>query len=103
MEILFPIVFPQINVSPANQTVPEGKTAWFVCKATGFPKPAITWKFNDGSLPSLSIENHTEEEYQLFLPNVTKNMEGTYRCTAENKAGRASSTSTLRILGKYLK
>ena len=34
---------------------------------------------------------------------MTKNMEGTYKCTAENKAGRVSSTATLRILGKYLK
>ena len=90
-------------MSPRNQTVPEGKTIKFICRATGFPKPAITWTFNDGSLPSLAIVKHTEEGYQLLLPNVTKNMKGTFKCTAENKASKASSTSTLRILGKYLK
>ena len=90
-------------MSPRNQTVPEGKTAKFVCKAAGFPKPAITWTFNDGSFPSLTIENNTEEESQLLVPNVTKDMEGTYKCTAENKASRASAVSILRILGKYLK
>jgi len=87
-------------VSPRNQTVPEGKTVKFICKATGMPKPAITWRFNNGSVPSLAIVKHTEEGYQLVLPNVTKNMEGTFKCTAENKASKASSTSTLRILGE---
>ena len=90
-------------MSPKNQTVPEGNTARFTCTATGFPKPARTWKFNDASLPPLAIEKSTEEGYQLLLPNVTKHMEGTYKCTAINKAGNATSTATLRILGKYLK
>ena len=101
--ILFPEVSPQIIVPPRNQTVPEGETAVLICKATGFPKPAITWTFNDRSLPSLAIEKHTEEGHQLVLQNVTKYMEGTYKCTATNKASRASSTSSLRILGKYIK
>ena len=102
-KILFPKVFPQAIVSPRNQTVPEGKTAKLICKATGMPKPTVTWRFNNGNLPSLAIVNHTEEGYQLVLPNVTKNMQGTFKCTAETKASKASSTSTLRILGKYLK
>ena len=59
--------------------------------------------FNDGSLPLLAFEKHTEEGYQLLLQNVTKYMEGTYKCTAKNKASRATSTSFLRILGKYIK
>ena len=101
--LLFPKVFPQIFVSPRNQSVPEGTTAILICKATGFPKPAITWTFNDRRLPSLAIEKHTKEGYQLVLQNVTKYMEGTYKCTAKNKASRASSTSSLRILGKYIK
>ena len=100
---MFPKVSPQFIVLPKNQTVPEGKTARFVCKASGFPAPAITWMFNDGSLPLLAIEKHTEEGYQLLLQNVTKYMEGTYKCTAKNKASRATSTSFLRILGKYIK
>jgi len=97
---LFPKVPPQVIVSPRNQTVSEGKTVKFICKATGVPKPAITWTFNDRSLPLLAIVKHTEEGYQLILPNVTKNMRGTFKCTAENKASKASSTSTLHILGK---
>ena len=88
---------------PRNQTVPEGKTAVLICKATGFPKPAITWTFNDRSVPSLAIEKHTEEGYQLLLQNVTKYMEGIYKCTAKNKASKASSTASLGILGKYIK
>ena len=101
--LLFPKVSPQIFVSPRNQTVSEGKTAVLICKATGFSKPAITWTFNDRSLPSLAIEKHTEEGYQLLLQNVSKYMEGIYKCTAKNKARSASSTSSLRILGKCIK
>ena len=100
---LLPKVSPQIVVLPRNQTVSEGNTIKFLCKATGFPKLAITWKFNNGNLSSLATEKNTEEGHQLLLPNVTKDMEGTYKCTAENKANTTSSTSTLRILGKYLK
>ena len=87
-------------MSPRNQSIAEGKTAKLICKATGFPKPAITWTFNDRSLPSLAIEKHTKEGYQLLLQNVAKYMEGTYKCTAKNKASAASSTSSLRILRK---
>lgn len=87
-------------MSPRNQSIAEGKTAKLICEATGFPKPAITWTFNDRSLPSLAIEKHTKEGYQLLLQNVAKYMEGTYKCTAKNKAGAASSTSSLRILRK---
>ena len=75
-KILFFKVSPQITVSPRNQSIPEGKTAKLICKATGFPKPAMTWTFNDGSLPSLAIEKYTKEGYQLLLQNVTKYMEG---------------------------
>lgn len=98
---MLPKVSPQIVVSPRNQTVPEGNTTKFFCKATGFPKPTVSWKFNDGRLPSLAIEKHTEVGSNLFLSNVTKDVEGTYRCTAENKANTTSSISTLRVLGKY--
>ena len=48
-------------MSPRNQSIAEGKTAKLICKATGFPKPAITWTFNDRSLPSLAIETHINE------------------------------------------
>ena len=95
-------VSPQIVLSPRNRTVPEGNTTHFLCKATGFPKPTVAWTFNDGNLPSFAFEKHTEEGSHLLLKNVTKDMEGTYRCRAENKANATSSTSTLLVLGKYL-
>ncbi len=98
---MLPKVSPQIVVSTRNQTVPEGNTTELFCKATGFPKPTVSWKFNDGRLPSRAFEKPTEDGSNLLLPNVTKDMEGTYRCTAENKANTTSLTSTLRVLGEY--
>ena len=93
-------VSPQIVLSPRNLTVPEGNTTEFFCKVIGFPKPAVTWKFNNGTLPPLAIEKHSEVGSYLLLPNVTKDMEGSYKCTAKNKAKATSATSTLCVLGR---
>ena len=34
-------------------------------------------------------------------PSVTKGMNGTYKCTAKNKANTTSSSATLRVYGKF--
>lgn len=88
-------------MSPRNQTVPEGKRTNISCKATGVPKPTLSWIFNDGDLPSVADVNDTEEGSLLQLPNTTKIMEGKYKCTARNKAGAVDSISTLRVLGEF--
>ena len=93
------LVSPQVNVSPLDQTIPEGKKSNISCKATGVPKPTLTWEFNDGDLPSGAIVNDTDGGSFLQLPIVAKGMEGTYTCTASNKASEATSSATLRVLG----
>ena len=35
------------------------------------------------------------------MPSVTKRMNGTYKCTAKNKANTISSSATLRVYGKF--
>ena len=86
-------------MSPRNQTVPEGKETNINCMATGVPKPTLAWKFKDGDLPSGAIVNDTEEGSLLQLSSVTKGMEGTYTCTAENKANAIVSIATLHVIG----
>ncbi|KAL9959877.1 hypothetical protein ACROYT_G033247 [Oculina patagonica] len=93
-------VSPQVDVSPKNQTVPEGNSANLTCKARGVPKPTTAWNFNNGDLPSNAVENYIDEGSFLQLSNTTKDMEGTYTCTAKNKVNATTSAATLRVLEK---
>ena len=87
-------------MSPSNQTVPEGKPANISCKATGFPKPTLSWTFSgDRNLTQGEVVEDNEGRTFLKLKNASKLMEGTYKCTAKNKANSTTATATLRVLG----
>ena len=47
--------------------------------------------------------NQIGDEGESFLvsPSVTKWMNGTYKCTAKNKANTTSSSASLRVYGKF--
>ena len=90
-------------MSPENQTVSEGHTANFTCKAKGIPKPTVDWKFNDGDLPRNAAASCTDEGSLLQLSSTTKYMEGIYKCTATNNVNAASSAATLHVLGKNMR
>ncbi|XP_066015704.1 fibroblast growth factor receptor 4-like isoform X2 [Pocillopora verrucosa] len=97
-------VSPQIKLSPINQSVIDGDSVNFTCRATGVPTPNLTWTFNDGKLPSGTKENNLEGDsfVELFLEmqKITKKMEGIYKCTAKNKANTTSSSTTLHVFEK---
>ena len=96
-------VSPQIYVPPRNKSVPEGYPANFSCKATGVPKPTLSWTFNDGYLPSGINQTSFGEGSFLELPYTTKRMQGIYKCTAENKAKTTTSSAYLHVFGKKKK
>jgi hypothetical protein len=60
----------------------------------------LSWTFNDGDLPSGVNQTSLGEESFLELPNTTKQMEGIYKCTAENKANTTTSSAYLQVFGK---
>ncbi|XP_020615335.1 fibroblast growth factor receptor 2-like [Orbicella faveolata] len=93
-------VSPQIYVSPRNKSVPEGYPANFSCKATGVPKPTLSWIFNDGDLPSAVNQTSLDKGSFLGLPHTTKQMEGIYKCLAENKAKATTSSAYLHVFEK---
>ena len=93
-------VSPQIYVCPRNKSVPEGNPVNLSCKATGVPKPTVSWKFNDGDLPSGVNQTSLGEGSFLEFSNTTKQMEGIYKCTAQNKANTTTSSAYLRVFGK---
>ena len=89
-------------MSPTNQTVSEGKATNISCKVTaGVPKPTLSWSFKDESLPQAAVVNETKVESVIHVRNVRKSMEGTYECMANNSAGAATATSTLRVIGVF--
>ena len=71
------------------------------CVASGIPTPTLVWTFKNGDLPfGINQTNHKGESI-LVSPSVTKGMNGTYKCTAKNKANTTSSSATLRVYGKF--
>ncbi|XP_066014636.1 fibroblast growth factor receptor 4-like isoform X2 [Pocillopora verrucosa] len=91
---------PQIRKPPINQSVTEGNSVNFSCRASGVPTPTLVWVFNNADLPSgINQFNHEGESFLEFL-SVTKGMEGTYKCEAKNKENTTSSSASLRVYGK---
>ena len=70
----------------------------FMCKASGFPQPEVSWSFKNGSLPPHSMDMNGN----LTIPSVGNNntYEGTYTCTATSRAGVATIDMVLTVHGK---
>ena len=94
-------VSPQIIEPPKSQSVTEGYPVNLSCVASGIPTPTFVWTFNNGDLPSGINQTDHEGESFLVSPSVTKGMNGTYKCTAKNKANTTSSSAILRVYGKF--
>ena len=81
---VFLSVPPEINVG-TSQDVCEGSLVILSCKATGKPKPNITWTrvAGDGteSAPLPAVDGN------YIMSNIQRNLSGTYRCTADNGVG----------------
>ena len=62
------------------------------------------WTFNSDKLQSGINQSNFERdlfvESFLEMLQTTKEMEGTYECTAENKANTTSSSATLQVFGR---
>ena len=89
---------PNIVLKPSNIAVKERSTAAFVCKASGYPEPQITWKLNGKVLPKMKITNKG-----LEINNVKKADEGVVTCLAKSILGEATARASLTVLGEYLK
>ena len=94
-------VSPQIIEPPKNKFLTEGYSVNLGCVASGIPTPTFVWTFNNDDLPSGINQTDYEGESFLVSPSVTKGMNGTYKCTAKNKANTTSSSATLRVYGKF--
>ena len=87
-----------VDVYPRNQTVLEGRPTVMNCTAKGSPRPALSWTFENGELPSDAAISSFSDESILRLLKTSKTMQGWFTCKAKNKAGEACSNSSLHVL-----
>ena len=99
------VTVKEVLVAPLFITKPdevisiiEGDDATLNVEVEGLPVPKITWKLS--SMTIKNSEDHTlaEENRILTIKNMSGNLSGTYMCIAENKAGKASTTSKVEMM-----
>uniref|UniRef100_A0AAG5CW48 Ig-like domain-containing protein n=1 Tax=Anopheles atroparvus TaxID=41427 RepID=A0AAG5CW48_ANOAO len=77
-------------------TKAEGEDALLVCRAEGYPRPAISWKREYNAI--LPIGGQTFAGNELRLNALRREDRGTYYCTADNGVGRPDTkTITLEV------
>ena len=79
--------------------VDAGQNLTLMCNASGDPRPNITWT-REGATQANQLVNSTG--YRLYLSNVQREHVGSYRCTARNGYGIASSLALVNLRCKYL-
>ena len=76
----------------------DGTSTKFECIVVGKPTPKVKWLFNGEPISGKKILISTSGDRQvLTIPEVSKDLEGTITCVAENEAGKASCASTLSV------
>ena len=79
--------------------VDAGQNLTLTCNACGDPRANITWT-REGATQANQLVN--ANGYRLYLVNVQKEHVGSYRCTASNGYGTASSFALVNVRCKYL-
>ncbi|XP_032387945.1 obscurin isoform X15 [Etheostoma spectabile] len=91
---------PDFDEILANCTAELGQTVKLACKATGVPKPAITW-YKDGRTveadPHHIIIEDPDGSCTLILDNMTADDSGQYMCFASSSAGNASTLGKITV------
>lgn len=67
----------------------------------GVPTPTVSWKKNDGDIPSHITVAVTATGSKVFIPKSVRADSGNYTITAENAAGKKSATVTVLVLSKW--
>ena len=89
---------------PKNTEVPEGSVVRLDCLAFGRPTPQLTWYFNGVELkedPTHKTLVNEEGVHSLLITAAGFPDIGTYSCVARNKAGEASFSVELKVVGKW--
>ncbi|XP_044224163.1 obscurin isoform X23 [Thunnus albacares] len=91
---------PDFDEILANCTAELGQTVKLACKATGVPKPVVTW-YKDGRAveadPHHIIIEDPDGSCTLILDNMTADDSGQYMCFATSPAGNASTLGKITV------
>ncbi len=101
---------PYVVPSSLFVEINEGKNISFVCQVNAVPEAHISWEFEGNPVSGNSSfvypfykyyaeEATTEQVSELFVFEAKKENNGTYRCTAQNAAGKSTSNYTLNVIG----
>ncbi|XP_023689392.2 immunoglobulin-like and fibronectin type III domain-containing protein 1 isoform X1 [Paramormyrops kingsleyae] len=95
---------PKFLVPLKMHSAPEGYECYMSCAVTGNPAPRITW-YHD------SVSLNTDADYHitntcgvcsLLILRVGPKSSGEYKVMAENRLGRAESSTTLTVRGAFI-
>ncbi|XP_072288278.1 neural cell adhesion molecule 2 isoform X2 [Pyxicephalus adspersus] len=104
-EIDFRDIFVIVNVPPAiliqqrsfNATADRQEDITLFCRATGSPKPYITWHRNGRMIEENEKYLLREDNTELTIRNIINSDAGSYTCRATNKAGVTEKQSFLQV------
>lgn len=101
---------PQIMPATLFFELQEGRNISLSCKVTATPIASITWRFQNEILQNDTftsqhlhlfyyIEDSEDDRHsELFIYNVSPEVNGTFSCYAENSAGNYMANYTIRVL-----
>jgi len=85
----------------------EGSSAQLTCMVTEGDEPlTITWSFHGADISSelgITTQNFGTRTSLLMISSVNHKHNGIYTCKANNKAGSSSSTTQLKVNGKWIR
>ena len=83
-----------INQKPSPIVAEVGENVRLQCKATGLPKPTITWRRAFGSLPRGKT---AVDDGKLTIRNIAKADSGDYACSAKNFLGQDFAVAQVMV------
>ncbi|KAM9207753.1 hemicentin-2 [Dugong dugon] len=90
---------PRLMEPPRDVTMELGRSALLVCRATGHPPPAITWRRRDGQPLGRSSRTGQRDPGVLFFGSVTSEDWAPYVCEARNIFGKVQAEAWLIVTG----
>ena len=90
-------VAASINKKSSSIVAEVGENVRLQCKATGLPKPTITWRRAIGSLPKGKT---AVADGNLIIRNIAKTDKGDYVCSAKNFLGQDFVVAQLIVIGR---
>ncbi|KAM9642204.1 hemicentin-2 [Trichechus inunguis] len=90
---------PRLMEPPQDVTMELGRSALLVCRATGHPPPAITWRHRDGQPLGRGSRTGQRDPGVLFFESVTSEDQAPYVCEARNIFGKVQAEAWLLVAG----